>query len=217
MTNHTPRARSTNLARPRPDPGGADRVSGIDKGPVASISVFAPGPDYGDGSGVAGDVVGDSQHHGGADKAVYAYAREELDYWAGRLDKTLLDGQFGENLTTEGITWADVQINQRFRVGEALLEVSVPRTPCRTFAGWVGEPGWMKTFIARGDAGAYLRVVEPGVIRAGDLLEPVSDPGHGITMGQAAAAKLGDKELTRRVVEANVLPPLLHDRLAARL
>lgn len=192
-------------------------MSGIDKVSVASISVTAPGPNYGDGSGVAGDVIGDTEHHGGADKAVYAFAREELDYWSERLGRPLISGSFGENLTTTGIVWAEVQINQQFRIGTALLEVSVPRTPCRTFAGWLAEKGWVKTFVARGDAGSYFRVVEPGEIHPGDQLEPVGDPGHGLTMGQTTAAKLGDKELTRRVVDANILPPLLHDRLAARL
>lgn len=192
---------STNLAHPQTDPGGADRVSGIDKRAVPEIEVFRPGPNYGDGSGAAGDVVGDLKHHGGADKAIYAFAREELDYWEKVLEKTLLDGCFGENLTTTGIVWKDVQINQRFAVGTAVLEVSVPRTPCRTFAGWIGAPTWVKTFSARGDAGAYLRVITPGKIAAGDLIEAIDDPGHGFTMGDAYAAKMGDKELARQAAE----------------
>lgn len=208
---------STNLARPQRDPGGADRISGIDKRPVPVIDVFAPGPDYGDGSGVKGDSIGDVEHHGGADKAVYAFAREELDYWQERLGRTLLDGCFGENLTTTGIVWKDVQINQRVAVGTAVLEVSVPRTPCRTFAGWMGEKGWVKTFAGRGDAGAYLRVIAPGTIRAGDEVEFVGDPGHGFTMGDAVAAKMGDKELAGQAVEKRLFPPLLHERLAKLL
>lgn len=208
---------STNLARPQRDPGGADRISGIDKRPVPAIDVFAPGPDYGDGSGVDGDVIGDVEHHGGADKAVYAFAREELDYWQERLGRTLVDGCFGENLTTTGIVWKDVQINQQVKVGTAVLEVSVPRTPCRTFAGWMDEKGWVKTFAGRGEAGAYLRVITPGTIRAGDEVELLGDPGHGFTMGDAVAAKMGDKELAARAVEKRLFPPLLHERLVKLL
>lgn len=163
---------------------------------------------------MAGDVIGDTQHHGGAHKAVYAYAREELDYWHNHLGRELPDGSFGENLTTAGITWADVEINQRITVGTAVLEVSVPRTPCRTFAGWLGERGWVKTFTARGDCGAYLRVVDPGTIERGAVMEFHQPPGHGITMGEAFAAKFGDKPAARRVVDAGVLPGFLHERLA---
>lgn len=133
---------SVNVAAPRPDPGGADRVSGIDKRPAPHIDVFAPGPDYGDGSGVDGDVIGDSKHHGGAHKAVYAFAREELDFWWGELEREAMpgdggfaDGAFGENLTTVGVDLEALRINQRVRIGTAELEVSVVRQPCRTFAG----------------------------------------------------------------------------------
>lgn len=133
---------STCVARPHDNPARKGSRTGIEKLPRQSIDVFAPGPNYGDGSGVTGDFIGDDKHHGGADKAVYAYAREELDFWGRRLGRTLPDGYFGENLTTEGICWARAIINQKLRVGSALLQVSVPRTPCRTFAVWLNERGW---------------------------------------------------------------------------
>lgn len=163
---------------------------------------------------MVGDLIGDTEHHGGAHKAVYAYAREELDYWEAELGRSLTNGSFGENLTTRGIDWARMEINQRMTIGSAVLEVSVPRTPCRTFAGWLEEKGWMKRFIARGDCGAYLRVIEPGTIRAGDEITLHDAPGHTITMADATAAKLGDKGQARRVVEAHVLPAFLTQRLA---
>ena len=166
----TPRVLSTNVAAPQPDPAGADRVSGIDKKPCAGISVFTPGPNYGDGSGVRGDVVGDSKHHGGAQKAVYAMAREELDFWESELGKTLPDGAFGDNLTTVGVDWASVIINQQVFVGSAVLEVSVARQPCRTFGAWLEQKGWMKTFTQRAQPGCYFRVVRPGEISPGDAI-----------------------------------------------
>lgn len=207
---------STNIARPQPDPGGSARVSGIDKRPAAGIEVSAPGPDYGDGSGVAGDVIGDVAHHGGADKAVYAFARERLDWWEGQLGRTLDDGTFGENLTTSGIDWAGALLDQRFRVGEAVLQVSVPRSPCRTFAGWLGEPGWVKRFAASGDCGSYLRVLTPGVIRPGDPITALDEPDHGRTMGQAFAAVMGDWEAARDLWERRLLPPRYRARWDAR-
>ena len=74
----TPRIRSTNLASPKPEPTGKPYRTGIDKQPVAQIEVFAPGPRYGDGPGVVGDHVGDVEHHGGAQKAVYAARRHRV-------------------------------------------------------------------------------------------------------------------------------------------
>lgn len=205
--------RSTNIAVPQRDPGGQDRVSGIDKRPVERLEVFVPGPDYGDGPGVRGDVVGDSRHHGGAQKAVYAFAREELDYWQDRLGTELPDGSFGENLTTSGVDLGGVLINQRVRVGGALLEVSVPRRPCRTFGAWLAQRGWMKTFTQRFQCGTYFRVIEPGIIAPGDRLQLADQPAHGVDMAAAFRAKMGDKAAARRVVAAGCLPGRYHEEL----
>lgn len=208
-----PHVLSTNLAVPRPDPGGADRVSGIDKQPEPFIDVFTPGPSYGDGPGVVGDTVGDTRHHGGAQKAVYAFAREELDYWEERLGRGLPDGSFGENLTLSGLDLSTLLINQRIRVGGAGLEVSVVRQPCRTFAGWLGERGWVRTFSERGQCGAYFRVVVPGRITAGDTIEFIGRPGHDIDMLTAFRGAQGDKEAAARIVAAGCLPPMYHERM----
>ena len=183
-----------------------DRFSGIDKKPQDFIDLAAPGPHYGDGSGVLGDIIGDTQHHGGNDKAVYAYSREELDYWQSELSRPLASGSFGENLTTQGIDLSALLINQRVRIGTAVLEVSVPRQPCATFSGWLGERGWLKRWTARGDCGTYLRIISPGRIRPGDAIELDTPPSHGITMRMAFAAKMGDRALARRVIDAGCLP-----------
>lgn len=213
---------SVNVAAPRPDPGGADRVSGIDKRPAPHIDVFAPGPDYGDGSGVDGDVIGDSKHHGGAHKAVYAFAREELDFWWGELEREAMpgnggfaDGAFGENLTTVGVDLETLRINQRVRIGTAELEVSVVRQPCRTFAGWLAEKGWVRRFSRRGRCGAYFRVTVPGRITAGDEIELIGAPDHDITLATAFRAAQGDKAAAARVVAAECLPPMYHQRMVA--
>lgn len=208
---------STNVAARQPDPAGKHDFSGIDKLPEPFIDLAVPGPNYGDGSGVVGDAIGDEKFHGGAHKAVYAYAREELDHWEAQLGRSLRNGTFGENLTTEGIAWAEVLINQRLRLGEAVLEVSVPRTPCATFAAWMDVPRWLKIFTQRGDCGSYLRIITPGRITSGDQIEFLPAPEHDITMGMAFRAKMGDRELARRVVEAAVLPAIHHDQLAAKL
>lgn len=212
----TGRILSTNLARPKPDPG-TPRRTGIDKRSVPAIEVFTPGPSYGDGPGVVGDLVGDVQHHGGAQKAVYAYSREELDWWEGELGRGLPDGMFGENLTTQGLDLEALLINQRVRVGdEVILEVSVPRTPCATFQRHLGEPAWVRRFTERGRCGVYLRVVVPGTVRAGDPVEVLEPPAHDIDMRTTFASAMGDDQAGRRVFEAQVLPPMYHQRLVRR-
>ena len=211
---------STNIAQVAPDPGGADRNSGIHKIPRPRIEVSAPGPNYGDGSGVAGDFIGDVKHHGGMHKAVYAFAREELDYWSAQHTdavpagtEAFPDGHFGENLTTSGVVWADAVIGQRVNVGTAVLEVSVARQPCRTFAGWLDVRGWLKKFVAHGECGSYFRVITPGVISPGDSLVFEPAPEHGVTMQDAFLAKMGDKQRARKVVDARCLPDHHHDQL----
>lgn len=216
----TPRVRSTNIAVPKSVPGSRatrPRRSGIDKRPVAELEVFAPADGYGHGSGVAGDLVGNSKHHGGAQKAVYAYAREELDHWEVELGRSFSDGYYGENLTTEGIDLEALRVNQRVRIGTALLEVSVARTPCRPFAAHLGERGWIKRFAARGRSGTYFRVVEPGRIRPGDEIELRDAPAHDIDIRTVFAAAMGDDDAARRVVDAACLPILYHDRFTERL
>src|SRR5262249_7571790 len=130
---------SVNLARVRtnPDPRAQSNVTGIDKiAATEPVQVRAPGPMHGGlGSGLVGDFIGNPKVHGGDDQAVYAYAREDLDWWEAQLGRELTNGMFGENLTTSGVEVTGARIGERWRIGTdgLLLEVSAPRTPCRTF------------------------------------------------------------------------------------
>jgi MOSC domain-containing protein YiiM len=183
-------------------------VTGIDKKPVSGpVEVRAPGPKGVGGSGLIGDQVCNRRHHGGDDQAVYAYAREDLDSWADELGRALPAGSFGENLTTTGIDITNSLIGERWRLGEqVVLEISVPRIPCRVFAGRLGERGWVKTFTARAVPGAYLRVIEPGVIEAGDPVRIVHRPSHDVTVGVAFRALTTERELLPRLLMADALP-----------
>ena len=213
----SPRVISTNSASARPNAAKNYSHTGIEKLPQDSISVSAPGPNYGDGSGVAGDFVGDSKHHGGEDKAVYAFSREELNFWEKQLDKPLADGSFGENLTTQNIHLGGLVINQRVRVGTTILEVSVPRTPCLTFAAWLEVKDWTIKFTKRGRAGAYFSVIQPGVISPGDEIILENPPLHGITMADAFVTKMGNNDKLEEVVNAQCLPKHHHEQLKSRL
>ncbi|WP_371577620.1 MOSC domain-containing protein [Streptomyces sp. NBC_01314] len=179
-------------------------VSGIDKRPVdGPVRVAAPGPKGVGGSGVAGDAVCNTRHHGGDDQAVYAFAREDLDGWERELGRTLPSGVFGENLTTEGLNVSGALIGERWRIGsEVVLEITSGRIPCLNFQRHLGERGWVKRFTREGAPGAYLRVIRPGEIRAGDPIEIVHRPDHDITVSLAFRATMNEHGLLPRLLAA---------------
>ncbi|MCX2927259.1 MOSC domain-containing protein [Streptomyces sp. NEAU-W12] len=197
---------SVNLGRPEAVPytDQPEGVTGIDKRPVdAPVRVAAPGPKGVGASGLAGDSVCETRHHGGNDQAVYAMAREDLDEWEGVLGRTLPNGSFGENLTTEGIDLSGARIGERWAIGsEVVLEVTSGRIPCRTFQGHLGEKGWVKRFTRRGAPGAYLRVIRPGEIRAGDPIRIVHRPDHEVTVALQFRAATTERALLPRLLAA---------------
>ena len=146
-----PRLLSVNLAVVRDNPFKAAARTGIDKQPAdGPVEVRAPGSKaHGLGSGLISDFIGDRRNHGGDDQAVYAYALEDLQWWADELGTTLSAGQFGENVTTTSLDVNGARIGERWRVGDTVqLQVTEPRIPCGTFRGWMNRPGWLKTFTA---------------------------------------------------------------------
>lgn len=179
-------------------------VTGIDKRPVAGpVRVTAPGPKGVGASGVAGDAVCNTEHHGGNDQAVYAFAREDLDGWERELGRTLPSGTFGENITTEGLDVSGALIGEHWRIGaEVILEVTTGRVPCLNFQQHMGERGWVKRFTRKGAPGAYLRVIQPGEIRAGDPIEIVHRPDHDVTVALAFRASMTEHELLPRLLAA---------------
>ncbi|MFG2572834.1 MOSC domain-containing protein [Streptomyces sp. NPDC048481] len=197
---------SVNLGRPEAvaytsQPQG---LTGIDKRPVEGpVRVSAPGPKGVGGSGLAGDAVCELRHHGGDDQAVYAFAREDLDEWERELGRTLGNGAFGENLTTRGLDVSGARIGERWRIGsDVVLEVSAGRIPCLTFQGHLGERQWVKRFTRKAATGAYLRVIAPGEIRAGDAVEIVHLPDHDVTARMQFQAVTTHRELLPRLLAA---------------
>lgn len=151
-------------------------VTAIDKTPVRGAARVGP-------YGLFGDVQVDRKHHGGLDKALYAYAQEDADFWSAELSRPLEPGWFGENLRVAGIDVNASLVGERWRIGSGsyavIVEVTMPRTPCGTFARWVGGPdrqGWVKRFAEVGRLGAYLRVVQRGRVSAGDSIEVIHVP-----------------------------------------
>ncbi|MDI9884032.1 MOSC domain-containing protein [Streptomyces sp. HNM0645] len=182
----------------------ASGLSGVDKRPVAGpVRVIAPGPGGAGASGVEGDGIGDPRFHGGDDRAVTAYAREDLDRWERELGRPLADGAFGENLTTTGLDVNAALIGERWRIGSGVvLEVTGGRVPCNTFQGHLGEKGWVRRFTRAGQPGALLRVIEPGTLRAGDPVQVEHRPDHDITVALLFRAATLERELLPRTLVA---------------
>ncbi len=209
---------SVNLGAVRPATSDLG-VSAIDRRPAGRpVMVRAPGPRGTGGSGLVGDQIADLRHHGGDDAAAYAYAREDLDWWQERLGVELASGVFGESLTTVGVDVTGARTGELWRVGDdVVVQVTSPRIPCRTFAARRERRGWVKTFTERGHPGAYLRIVEPGWISAGDPITVEWRPDHEVTIGLIFRALTTDDELLPRLLEAEQLPERIRDRVEQRL
>jgi MOSC domain-containing protein YiiM len=179
--------------------------TGIDKRPASGrVRVFDHHVD--------GDSILDVANHGGPDKAAYAYAREDAAWWASELGRDVPPGSFGENLSTSGLDVTGAVIGERWAIGSAVFEVSCPRIPCRTFAGFWDVPRLIKWFTEVGRPGAYLRIYAEGDVGAGDAVEVVHRPAHGVTIGETFRALTGDHSLAPRLLEASELPAEAHER-----
>jgi MOSC domain-containing protein YiiM len=193
----TGRVESINVAVVRSDidtraPSGR---TGIDKRPVDGPVLLVP-------EGVQGDTVCHTKHHGGPDQAVYAYAAEDLAFWTAELGQEFRPGGVGENLTVSGVDCTGAVLGERWQVGAAVLQVRSARTPCRVFAGFRGVPDLVKRFIAAGRPGAYLAVVQPGPVRAGDPVTLLDRPDHGVTVADLMAASTVARERAPEVAAA---------------
>ncbi|EWS82609.1 MOSC domain-containing protein [Brachybacterium phenoliresistens] len=152
-------------------------MSGIDKRPVdGPVRLLA--------HGVLGDVQGDREHHGGIFKAVYAVSREMREAFARERGEDLPDGFFGENLVTTGQDTDEALVGERWQIGEAVIEATCPREPCKTFAARMQDRSWPRRFRDAGRCGAYFRVLTEGEVRAGDRIEVLARPEHEVSIGQ---------------------------------
>ena len=163
---------SVNAGRAEPMKIGARTIStGIRKAPVERGHVGT--------LGLVGDVVADRENHGGPDQAIYVYSSEDYAWWGEELGGAPAPGTFGENLTLSSFGSEPVRIGDRYRVGEALLEVTAPRIPCSTFATRMGEPNWVQRFAAARRPGLYVRVLEPGEVAVGDPVDRLGGEDGG--------------------------------------
>jgi len=157
------------------------------------------------GVNLDGDDQADRKVHGGVDKAVYAYAREDYDFWRDAEGMETPPGLFGENLTVEGLDLSGALPGERWRVGSAVLEVAQPRLPCFKLGIRMGDPHFLRRFLAAGRMGAYLRIVREGDVGAGDPVQVTERPAHGVTLRDMTEA-LHDPEKASALARVQGLP-----------
>jgi MOSC domain-containing protein YiiM len=175
----------------RMDIDGEPGETAIDKRPVRE-RVFAGR------LGLAGDNQADKENHGGLEQAIYAYAREDMDWWTEKAGREFRNGEFGENLTTTGLDITGAFIGEVWQIGaDVVVQVTSPRIPCQVFGAWTGEYHWVKRFAAARRPGAYLRVLAEGEIGAGDRIEVLSRPDQRVTIAESMSAYYGDTDLMR--------------------
>ena len=170
------RVLSVNVGRAREfDYSGRPAKSAIWKSPVAG-RIAARGVNF------EGDDQADRKAHGGPDKSVYAYAIEDVRWWEEKLGRSLQYGEFGENLTTEGVAVNDALVGERWGIGTAVFEVSEPRIPCWRLGVRMNDQGFVRRFTEALRPGTYLRIIVEGAVGAGDEIRILERPDHDMTI-----------------------------------
>jgi MOSC domain-containing protein YiiM len=203
---------SVNVGRPAP--------LQTPRGPVQSAIVKRPveGRVRFEGVNAAGDDQADREVHGGVDRSIYAYAAEDYAWWERELGRSLEPGTFGENLTTSGLDVNEAVVGERWAIGDAELEVSIPRVPCFKLAARMADPHFVKDFADARRPGPYLRIARAGTIAAGDEIAIVSRPAHGIRIIDVFTIYLFERPRLQELLAAPELGPdwtgWIHEQLA---
>ncbi len=169
--------------------------SAIWKSPVAGRVVAQ-------GVNLAGDDQADRAVHGGPDKAIYAYAVEDQGWWESEIGRRLEYGEFGENLTTEGIDVTNTLVGEQWEIGSTVLEISEPRIPCWRFGVRMDDKLFPRRFTEAGRPGAYLRIIVEGDVGAGDQIRVISRPDHDLTIGDVFRIFTRDQHEVGRLLSA---------------
>ena len=154
--------------------GAKSMTTGICKRPVDGAVLLTE-------TGVEEDAVVDVEHHGGPDQAIYAYSGEDYNWWLESEGRDFSPGAFGENLTIRGMP-SDMRIGDRLLIGEVVLEATAPRIPCGTLAARIEDSGFGLAFRAAQRPGVYFRVLNPGLVSAGDAVTLVESDSADVTI-----------------------------------
>lgn len=177
--------------------GDRSYVTGISKYPAAGTVAIAA-------EGISGDSIVATEHHGGADQAIYAYSADDYDWWAERAGREFFPGLFGENLTIRDMP-SDMRVGDRLLIGEVVLEATAPRIPCSTFAARMQDSSFGMAFREAERPGVYFRVLNGGEVAAGDSVTFIETEESDVTILELFRfhyARQHDPDALRRLLEA---------------
>jgi MOSC domain-containing protein YiiM len=152
------------------------------------------------GVNLDGDDQADRRAHGGRDKALYAYAVEDARWWEQEIGRSLAYGEFGENLTTEGMEVNNALVGERWEIGTTVLEVSEPRIPCWRLGVRMNDPMFPRRFTEAQRPGPYLRIVVEGNVGAGDQIRVIQRPDHDLTIRDVFRIYTRDRDQVERLL-----------------
>ncbi len=169
---------------------------------------------------LAGDEQADLNVHGGPDKAVYLYPFEHYTYWRSQLPaEPLTMGNFGENLTTEGLSEETIHLGDELEIGTARFVVTQPRLPCYKLGLRFGREDMTRIFYRSRKFGFYLRVLREGSLRSGAAIEVVAKDPNGVSVAdfiRLFTRESRDKDLLTRAQSVQYLPDGWREELSAR-
>ena len=148
--------------------------TGICKHPIEGVAFLEE-------AGVRGDSIVNTQHHGGADQAVYAYSADDYDWWTEETGRAVTPGLFGENLTVRGLP-CDMHVGDRLLIGEVLLEATAPRIPCSSFAIRMHDSEFGMAFREAERPGIYFRVLNSGEVSVGNSVTHIVNDSSDVSI-----------------------------------
>ncbi len=200
---------SVNVGQKRTQPkGDGEEITGIYKLPVE-------GPVHIGTLGIANDFISDQKNHGGPDQAIYIYGLPDYEWWSKQLGRNLLPGTFGENLTLSDFESARYNIGDRLQAGSVLLEFTAPRIPCSTLARRMHDPHFVKAYRLAERPGMYCRVIQEGMVQAGDEVLLISHEGpivSSLEVFREHQSREKHPDVLRRILES---PIAIRERLDA--
>ncbi len=151
------------------------------------------------------DDQADREAHGGFDKAIYAYASEDLQWWEQQIEQKIEHGQFGENFTTQELDVSNALVGERWVVGSTIVEVSEPRIPCWRFGVRMNDNTFPKKFTQALRPGTYLRIIKEGDVGADDEIKVVEKPEHNLSVQDVFRIYTKDRHEAERLLNADKL------------
>ena len=175
-------------------------------------------PIFLDHRGFDGDGVGDNRIHGGEDKAVCAYCTEHFPFWTDKLQREILPGAFGENLSLSGMVETELNIGDVFEMGEAQVQISQPRQPCHKLNKVFKDQSIACNVKTTGFSGFYFRVVKSGLVKPDATLQRIHKGSFTIEKANALLRKGGSNtEQMEELISLSALSDDWREMLQKRL